>query len=295
MNTRKKTRDAKADLLPGRACGGLDRQVLEELQSVVKVLADRVAAPEGGGEAVLLARLVEGISAEEWLALSQTHNLRSWLALPLGADAARALGTLTDTLDKLVFQRDHDPLTGLANRRYMERFLKTEMERAERTGSALSLIMLDLDRFKAVNDTYGHLCGDMVLRKMGAFLQNSQRSYDLAARYGGEEFMIILPGISFMRARATAERLLGRFSQIEFECEAQPPFHMTFSAGVAGLSPKTGYKFSPREFIKQADEALYAAKRAGRNRIEVSTGTVEALADTMVLAEEKQFLFKNPE
>lgn len=295
MNTRKKTRGAEPDILLDCDCEGLDQKFLNELQNVIKVLSDRVGEPADRKKAVLVARLVENISADEWLELSQENNLRSWLALPLASDAAKAVSALTDTLDKLIFQRDHDPLTGLANRRYMERFLRTELERASRTSGSLSVIMLDLDRFKNVNDTYGHLCGDKVLQKMGSFLIRSQRSYDLAARYGGEEFMIILPGISFTRARAMAERLLLKFSEIEFKCGSSKPFKMTFSGGVAGVSPKTGYKFDIGELIKMADDAMYTAKRNGRNRIEVSEGTVEAVADTMVMAEEKQFLFKNPE
>lgn len=295
MNTRKKAPGAEPETLPGIDCDGLDQELLAELQGVIKVLSDRVSKPEDKKKAVLVARLVEGISADEWLALARENDLLSWLALPLASDAARAVSTLTDTLDKLVFQRDHDPLTGLANRRYMERFLRTEMERASRTNGSMSLIMLDLDHFKRVNDTYGHLCGDKVLQKLGSFLVHSQRSYDLAARYGGEEFVVILPGISFIRARAMAERLLSKFCEIEFKCEAHEPFQMTFSGGVAGLTPKTGYKISLEELIKMADDALYTAKRNGRNRIVVSEGAVEAVTDTMVMAEEKQFLFKNPE
>lgn len=289
MNTQKKAPETDLSVLD------LDREVLDELQDVIKVLADRVNRPESEQKAVLVARLVEDISAEEWLALSQQHHLRSWLGLPLTEDAAKAVSALSETINKLVFQRDHDPLTGLANRRYLERFLKTEMERAERTGGSLCVVMLDLDHFKRVNDTYGHLCGDKVLQKLGSFLSRSRRSYDLAARYGGEEFVVILPGVSFMRAKATAERLLAKFSEIEFKCDAHEPFNMTFSGGVAGISPKTGYKFSPEELLKLADEALYAAKREGRSRIEVSRGAAEAVTDTMVMAEEKQFLFKNPE
>lgn len=272
-----------------------DENVLRELQQLVKVLSDRAGKPEDKKNAILVARLVEGITQEEWIALSQQHDLRSWLALPLADDAAEAVSSLRETLDQLVFQRDHDPLTGLANRRYFERFLQTEMERAARTNSALSLIMLDLDHFKRINDSYGHLCGDKVLQKLGSFLLRSQRSYDLAARYGGEEFTIILPGISFSRAKVMAQRLLGQFSEIEFKCDAHSLFSMTFSAGVAGVSPKTGYNYTQEQFIKMADDALYAAKRKGRNRVEMSERTVQAVADTMVMAEEKQFLFKNPE
>lgn len=293
MNIRKKAPGASN--ASGHDAVKLDQAVLDELQNLVKVLADRVDRPEDKKKAVLVARLIENMSSDEWMALSQEHNLRSWLALPLETHAARAVSTLTDTLDKLVFQRDHDPLTGLANRRYMERFLKTEMERAARTNSSLSVIMLDLDNFKRVNDNYGHLCGDKVLQKLGTFLSRSQRSYDLAARYGGEEFVVILPGISFMRARAMAERLLIKFNEIEFKCDTHKPFRMTFSGGVSGLSAKTGYRFSSEKLIKMADEALYSAKRKGRNRIEVSEGAVEAITETMVMAEEKQFLFKKPE
>ena len=294
MNTPKKMA-AGVKATPNDNCPLLDGQVLGELQKLVKVLSDKVDKPDSKKSSVLLARLVEGISADEWLCLSQQQNLHSWLALPLEENAADAVNALSDTLDKLVFQRDHDSLTGLANRRYFERFLDTEMERASRTNGSLSLIILDLDHFKRVNDSYGHLCGDMVLQKLGSFLKRSQRSYDLAARYGGEEFAVILPGISFTRAKVTAQRLLSKFCEMEFKYDAHEPFRMTFSAGVAGVSPKTGYNFTQDQLIKMADDALYSAKRQGRNRVEVSEGAVEAITDTMVMAEEKQFLFKNPE
>lgn len=273
----------------------IDKRLLEELGALSKALADEIGLKGDGSKPALLARFVESTDSEQWITLSEQYNLRSWFIIPLCSTEAEAVAHLSSTMDNLVFQRDHDPLTGLANRRYLERYLTLELERAARMQSSLSLVMLDLDHFKKVNDTYGHLCGDKVLQDLAAFLRRSHRSYDLAARYGGEEFILILPGMASWRAKAMAERLLQQFSTMDFNCDGHKPFRMTFSAGVAGVSSESGYGPTPAQLIKQADEALYAAKNAGRSRVMIAKEVTEYNIATMVNSAEKQFLFKDME
>ncbi len=272
----------------------LDNNLLAELGVLSETLSSLVDISDDKAEPALIARLID-MPAEHWVNFSQQHNLQSWFVIPLRSDAAKAVHSLAYIMEQLAFQRDHDATTGLANRRYFERYLRLEMERAERTKAALSLVMIDLDHFKHINDTYGHPCGDKVLQKLGAFLKRSQRSYDLAVRYGGEEFMLVLPGLTIWKAKTMAERLLKKFSEMDFVCDDHAPFHMTFSGGVAGVSAESGYHTTPEELIKQVDDSLYVAKRQGRNRIVMTKEVTELHTATMVMAEEKQFLFRKLE
>jgi diguanylate cyclase (GGDEF)-like protein len=273
----------------------IDQALLDELNTLSLALAERGGLDRSVEHGVLAARLIRSLSLEEWMEIKELYALDSWFAIPVHAKSGEAVQAINTLLEDLSFQSDHDPLTRLANRRYLERYLKTELGRAERTGTTMSLIMLDLDYFKNVNDTYGHLCGDMVLQQLGKLLNRARRHYDMAARYGGEEFVLILPGIPAHNAKLTAERLLRRFSEIEFKCDGCPPFHMTFSGGVAWANQENGYCADPSVLLRQADEALYAAKRQGRNRIVIAGNPKCGNISTMVLAEEKKFLFSKME
>ncbi|HEX9985449.1 MAG TPA: diguanylate cyclase [Thermoanaerobaculia bacterium] len=147
-----------------------------------------------------------------------------------------------------------DALTGVANRRYFDRALVDEWERAIRRGDMLSLILLDLDHFKVLNDTHGHTAGDECLRAVAASLEKAVRgSGDVIARWGGEEFALLLPNTSEEIAVAIAERLRAGIE----------PLGVTASFGVA----TSGTDVNPQELVERADRALYAAKRAGRNRV----------------------------
>jgi len=158
-----------------------------------------------------------------------------------------------------------DALTRLLNRRALLERLSVEVDRARRFKSQLSLLMLDLDHFKAVNDQYGHLAGDSLLRQIGTLLAGDVRTIDVVARYGGEEFVLILPETSTEGAAVFAERLRERVESERFELEAAADFHLTCSIGVATFpSPRVA---STEDLFARADEALYRAKSGGRNQV----------------------------
>ncbi len=157
-----------------------------------------------------------------------------------------------------------DPLTGLRNRRYMMEMLEKEMQRAERKGTHLSMIMLDIDHFKQVNDRYGHQSGDRVLVDVAGLSSVEMRSYDCAARYGGEEFALVLPETSHDDAISIAERIRSRIQQHPFTGQLKG-VRVTVSLGVATYP--ADFITSIEDLIREADEALYRAKGAGRNRV----------------------------
>ncbi len=172
--------------------------------------------------------------------------------------------------DNLLRLSSTDPLTGLANRRVFDRELKRECARLKRTGDPVSLIILDVDHFKALNDSAGHQRGDEYLVLLGAELNRSaRRTTDIAARCGGEEFALILPGTGAEDAEDIAEFVQSAIASLELPHPASPTSAiLTVSMGIATAtseSPRT-----PAELVADADQALYAAKRGGRNRIEAA-------------------------
>lgn len=166
-----------------------------------------------------------------------------------------------------------DGLTGLANRRNFDMLLKTELRRSASLKRHLSLIMLDLDKFKTYNDTYGHLTGDKLLAQVGQIIHHNIRSIDLAARYGGEEFSIILPECSASDALTIAEKLRSTIEMSHFP-DSLGTFtaSITASFGIATYDPAvTPHAPDSEKIISLADKALYRAKEAGRNRISTNT------------------------
>jgi diguanylate cyclase (GGDEF)-like protein len=157
-----------------------------------------------------------------------------------------------------------DSLTGLRNRRYFMETASQEFERSRRYQIPLSLLMLDADRFKSINDRFGHHVGDEALKALAAIGQRQLREIDLFARLGGEEFAILLPQTDFADARAVAERLRQTIAGQMIDTE-QGPFNFTVSLGLASLDPAMT---KPGDLLRQADIALYQAKHNGRNRVE---------------------------
>jgi len=156
-----------------------------------------------------------------------------------------------------------DYLTGLRTRGYFEQQLDLEFKRSERRREKFALLMIDIDHFKQLNDTFGHHVGDQVLRGVASILSRDMREVDTVARYGGEEFAIILPGTTEAGARYVAERLRRAAEQAKFSSGfGRPIQHLTISIGVAVYDTDARFK---RELIELSDAALYAAKREGRN------------------------------
>jgi two-component system cell cycle response regulator len=172
---------------------------------------------------------------------------------------------LRDSFQMSIEMAITDALTGLSNRRYMESHLATLIEQAAARGKSLAALVLDIDYFKAINDTHGHDAGDDVLRDFALRIKRSIRGIDLACRYGGEEFVIIMPETDMAVAAMVAERLRRRIAADPFAI-AQGSRHIpvTISIGIAGLRGKDD---SAASLLKRADEALYRAKRDGRNRV----------------------------
>lgn len=190
------------------------------------------------------------------------------------ADLSRANIALIQARDALQFQAVHDPLTKLWNRVAILDFLDRELDRQRRTGAAVGVIMADLDWFKKINDTYGHLVGDTVLEQAAQRFQKAVRSYDLVGRYGGEEFLILIPGCDGPDLVTAAERLRGCIAEQPFATSAGD-VAVTVSMGLVS-SPQEGPELQDRESVLcAADAALYVAKAQGRNRVVVSQGSAK--------------------
>ena len=171
---------------------------------------------------------------------------------------------LRDRLEESVELAVTDALTGLHNRRYMETHLAALAEQAGAAGRPLSLVLVDIDNFKSINDTYGHEAGDSVLRQFAARFRRNTRSIDLACRIGGEEFVIVMPDSGLERACQVGERLRECIAAEPFQVGGEARLKVTASVGVATLEQPQA---SLEALFKRADQALYVAKRGGRNRV----------------------------
>ena len=157
-----------------------------------------------------------------------------------------------------------DPLTELSNRRDFDEKAHRELERTKRFNTPLSVVMLDIDHFKRVNDTYGHDAGDAVLKKLSVILREGVRGIDVTARIGGEEFAILMPGTTQQMATETAQRLRHTVSKTEIGLADGRSIVVTVSMGVSSFGPDDA---TMNEMMHRADRALYAAKQSGRNRV----------------------------
>jgi diguanylate cyclase (GGDEF)-like protein/PAS domain S-box-containing protein len=195
--------------------------------------------------------------------------------------SARFVGISVDiteekkTMAELEFRAAHDGLTGIWNRSALIDLMHREFEAAARIGATTGVIMLDIDHFKDVNDTYGHLAGDLALKEAARRIQDSVRSYDLVGRYGGEEFLIVLPRCDSEHINACAERIRFSIGDRPFSAD-QATFQLTASLGLTVVNAAI---FTEHQALAAADAALYQAKELGRNRVACldSAGAAEAL------------------
>ncbi|PPK93402.1 diguanylate cyclase (GGDEF)-like protein [Kineococcus xinjiangensis] len=195
------------------------------------------------------------------------------------AEAVAASDALREQLDlverlrrELAEQATRDPLTGLFNRRRMVEFLSREVPDTLAAGRPVSLLMMDVDKFKGVNDNHGHAVGDAILIGMAAALSEDLRAGELLARFGGEEFVLVMPGVGLEEALARAEVWRARCAQVEVEGAGGATVRTTMSMGAAGLLPGARVP-DTNGLLVAADGALYAAKAGGRNRV-VSSGVL---------------------
>ncbi len=223
-----------------------------------------------------------------------TDGVRSWLGVPLfvggacegvlavqsheaaafSASDQRLLASLALQVGAAL-QNAHlytmamvDGLTGLFVRRYFDARVEEEIERARRYAQPFSVVMIDIDDFKTLNDTHGHLVGDRVLREVSAAVRGELRGVDTAARYGGEELVIILPRTELVAALALAERIRARIADRRFAVGPEGPvLSVTASFGIAAY-PESG-RGTAEDLVRRADRALYRAKRTGKNRVEL--------------------------
>lgn len=192
--------------------------------------------------------------------------LVSWLMVQTTKDIKRVA--------KLEVQSITDPLIGIYNRRYLNQRLSEEIPRARRYKFPLSVLLLDIDHFKQVNDRFGHLTGDMVLVKIGEILKQNIRESDIAARYGGEELVLVLPNTSGENAYILAERIRLTLEKVAYKGHQSntPEFGCTVSIGVASLGDQN---IDTEEILRQSDVALYKAKNTGRNRVVIYNPELE--------------------
>ncbi len=176
---------------------------------------------------------------------------------------ARAFNAASGAFVQVEARAAHDRLTGVANRETLLTTLNTEIERATRHHKWLSVAFIDIDRFKPINDTFGHHSGDSVLREIAGLIRDNIRASDLFGRYGGEEFMLILPETNPEDATVLAEHLRGLVMEHPMRVAQEQPLRVTISIGVAG---DVGSQLQADRLVDQADAAMYAAKSLGRNR-----------------------------
>ncbi|PPT09453.1 Circadian input kinase A [Geitlerinema sp. FC II] len=214
-----------------------------------------IAQGETIGLFYLSSETPEGLSEE-----------KQQLARTLAEQIGLALANL-NLRETLQHQSIRDPLTGLFNRRYLEEFLQQEISRAQRRQHSIGAIMLDVDRFKQFNDTYGHDAGDLVLQAVGNLLKNHVRGSDVACRYGGEEMTLVLPECSLTNTQKRAEALREAISTLNLQYQGKTLDSITASFGVACF-PQHG--ITGQAVLQAADAALYRAKAEGRNRVAIA-------------------------
>lgn len=218
------------------------------------------------------------------LHLDQAKALLARAGQPLGVAGDDEAAYVQRVIDALCELSHRDPLTGLANRRYFVEALEQEVDRVTRAGDMALLLMIDIDHFKRVNDTYGHSAGDRVIQAVAQSLQDSVRPMDTVARYGGEEFAVILPSCQPGFGAQVAERIRASVAQTPVPLDSGEMLRVTVSCG--GAYAPQWLRFHAAAWIERADAQLYRAKAEGRNRV-----CLEPHLDSEVSAEEKSLLF----
>ena len=238
---------------------GLD--FLEAISS--KGMETPVVVITGQGDELIASRIIQA-GAYDYLPKAQVSGKALQRIISNALEKAGLKRETRMAQEKLAEMSVRDELTGMFNRRYFREALDREISGAQRYGRGMALCMIDLDHFKRVNDTHGHLCGDRALQEFGRLLDDSIRRYDVGCRYGGEEFAVILPDTSLDKALILCERFRKRVKEHEFTYE-ELALHITTSIGVAARS--AGDEITGRQLVDLADKALYQAKSQGRDKV----------------------------
>ena len=238
-----------------------------------------LAGLNAGGRALRTALKPEALATE----IASDSALNVSTAMAVVALIAMLHATLmalvvARLIQQLRWHARHDGLTGLLNRSAMQETIDQELNRSRRAGDTFAVIMLDIDHFKAINDTHGHPTGDHALKHIAKLLQTSVRQVDRVGRYGGEEFIVLLPGLTLAQAAITAEALRQRLvaQQLQPEGEGEA---LALSASF-GVAEWKGPKEDPSRVLMRADQALYRAKRAGRNQVQAVDDAADVLANS---------------
>jgi diguanylate cyclase (GGDEF)-like protein len=219
-----------------------------------------VAVPVRAGQRILGVISATDREDESPFTREDVSSLRA-LAAPVALALSREMAV--SEAEQYAHAAAIDPLSGLFNRRYLHVRLEEELERARRHQIPLALLMIDLDDFKMVNDKFGHLAGDAVIKEAAVILRRTVRMFDVCTRYGGEEFAILMPNSGAQSAATVAERIRRRIESHRFTEPALAALSVTASIGLAVSTAQ----LLPRDLIERADQALYQAKTLGKNRV----------------------------
>jgi diguanylate cyclase len=249
-------------------------QVVGQIDDVMTILSEALgmssnydATLNGASQTLSAAQTLDQVkSIVETVARStrQMRNTNKVLEDRL-ASSKSEISNLQHSLEAIRAESLTDPLTGLGNRKYFDRMIETAVQTSLANNEPLSLLMFDIDHFKSFNDSYGHLTGDQVLRLVGQSLKQLMKGQDITARYGGEEFAVVLPNTALRHALSIADQLRRTVMAKELKKKSTGEIlgRVTISVGVSLLRPDD----DTDALIERADACLYAAKRAGRNRV----------------------------
>jgi len=248
--------------------GHYDLVFLDYLLDFLKTINSKgvetpVVVITGQGDELIASRIIQA-GAYDYLPKAKVSGKALLRIISNALEKAGLKREMRLAQEKLAEMSVRDELTGMFNRRYFREALEREISGAERYGHGLAMCMIDLDHFKRVNDTHGHLCGDRVLKTFGKLLMDSIRKYDVGCRYGGEEFAVILPDTTQDKAVSLCERFRERIRDFTFSYE-DLTLHITTSVGVAARP--AGDDLTGEQLVDLADKALYQAKSQGRNRV----------------------------
>jgi len=241
-----------------------------------KQLEIPVVVITGKGDEMIASQVIQS-GAYDYLPKSRISKKSLARIIQNTLDKFRMKTEIKQAMEKMAELSTRDELTNLYNRRYFMESAEREVAGSVRYGQDLSLLMLDLDLFKQINDNHGHPAGDTVLKQTARVLGESIRQYDVACRYGGEEFAVIMPNTRLSDARTFCERLRKKIESMTVPYESIK-LRFTVSIGLAQFAPEMDKSIN--DLIKRADDRLYAAKKQGRNRVvAVSEGPLQAVAD----------------